>query len=464
MSSNAPVFDPAALTAQSTWLRRLAHHLVHDRALADDAAQDVLVEAIARPPRQEGPERPWLVAVLRNVIRKHLRSARRRLAREEVTPEREAPMTPEELLARHEAQRLLAELVSSLAEPYRTTVLLRYAEDLPPGEIARRHGVPAGTVRWRLKHGLDELRAKLGERHGGEAGWRAALMPLAAGTPRPWWLGPAAAAAAVAAALLVAGRGDPTPHSPARWADQLPRAASAARSPAATGVPAAVAGPGRAPFARTPRFVLSPPAAERASPASSRPPDVLAVDRRHDFTREELLLLASNCEIRNDLPGMKTVNDVPRGWMDVRDLDRLGLATDERAVVWEAMQRFRSEYNDVLRRLYVAVTGDRAGAAAVDAMDYQDENNPRTALALRTMDARHFMDGARIVAEELAGLDPAPTRFDARLVSLAADHYRRQRALTDDFEDRLAAALGRERARAIRRHPDAGRTRRAWCP
>jgi hypothetical protein len=188
------------------------------------------------------------------------------------------------------------------------------------------------------------------------------------------------------------------------------------------------------------------------------------LDRRHDFTREELLVLASNCELRTDLPGMRTKSDIPQGWMTERDLDYLGLAPEERPIVWEAMRRFRTETNDHLGRLYLAVTGDHHGAAAIDLMDYQDEHNPRTARALLSMDAHHFMDGARIVAEELAGLEPAPTRFDARLVALAADHYRRQRWIVEEYERQLAAALGPERAHQIRRHPASGRTRRAWCP
>jgi hypothetical protein len=40
-------------------------------------------------------------------------------------------------------------------------VLLCYAEDLSPNEVARRQGIPAATVRSRLKRGLAELRRRL---------------------------------------------------------------------------------------------------------------------------------------------------------------------------------------------------------------------------------------------------------------------------------------------------------------
>src|SRR5205823_1008819 len=62
-----------------------------------------------------------------------------------------------------------------LAEPYRTAVLLRYYEELSAAEIARRTEVPAGTVRWRLKEGLDRLRRQLDERSGGR---RASVVAL----------------------------------------------------------------------------------------------------------------------------------------------------------------------------------------------------------------------------------------------------------------------------------------------
>ena len=71
-------------------------------------------------------------------------------------------------------------MVSGLAEPYRTTVLLCYQRGLSPTEIASQHDLPPGTVRWRLKQALDELRGRLDERHGGDRRkWRALLVPVA---------------------------------------------------------------------------------------------------------------------------------------------------------------------------------------------------------------------------------------------------------------------------------------------
>ena len=86
----------------------------------------------------------------------------------------------DELLARLESQRLLADAVAKLREPYRSSILLRYYEGLTAVEIAERQGVPDGTVRVRLKRAHELLRESLDRSHDGDRGaWVAALIPLA---------------------------------------------------------------------------------------------------------------------------------------------------------------------------------------------------------------------------------------------------------------------------------------------
>ena len=48
-----------------------------------------------------------------------------------------------------------------LDEPYQTTMLLRFFEDLPPRVVAERMGVPVETVRTRTKRACETLRARL---------------------------------------------------------------------------------------------------------------------------------------------------------------------------------------------------------------------------------------------------------------------------------------------------------------
>ena len=60
------------------------------------------------------------------------------------------------------------------------TLLLRYFEDLDSKRIAEMQGVPAATVRTRVKRGLERLRSRLDEKtDGGRRAWMAGLILLA---------------------------------------------------------------------------------------------------------------------------------------------------------------------------------------------------------------------------------------------------------------------------------------------
>ncbi len=196
------------LLEHATWLRRLAAGIVGDSARADDVVQDTWVAALSRPPSLDRPVRPWLVRVLRNAARFRWRSDVNRSSREEAVAAlgEQATPTSEELLARHELQQLLARLVGELDEPFRGTILLCYAEGLAPTQIARRLGIPASTVRWRLREGLEQLRRGLDLAHEGDRkAWLLALAPIAL-WPRTSHAAPGSALAigtAVAAVVLI---------------------------------------------------------------------------------------------------------------------------------------------------------------------------------------------------------------------------------------------------------------------
>ena len=165
------------MLADLRWTRRLAVTLARDASEADDLWSETW-SAAGR--EQKKVQRGWIATTMRNVVRMRRRAEVRRLTREAATADLAVePHTPEELLARVQLQRLLAELVTSLSEPYRTTLLLHHVEDLAPVEIARRLAIPAGTVRWRLKVAHDELRDRLIAKSGGDRdAWRLALVPL----------------------------------------------------------------------------------------------------------------------------------------------------------------------------------------------------------------------------------------------------------------------------------------------
>ncbi|MEP6861581.1 MAG: sigma-70 family RNA polymerase sigma factor [Deltaproteobacteria bacterium] len=168
------------LMSELAWLKRLAAALVRNDADANDLAQETWLVAAEHAPTDGRPLKPWLSRVALNLVRMRSRATKRRGVREAAVESfAERSPTPDELVSRVDAQRVVVTEVMRLAEPYRTTVLLHYFQDLSSAEIARRSGVPEGTVRRRLKTALDELRGRLyAEEHKTGRAVIAALAPL----------------------------------------------------------------------------------------------------------------------------------------------------------------------------------------------------------------------------------------------------------------------------------------------
>ncbi|MCI0339694.1 MAG: sigma-70 family RNA polymerase sigma factor [Planctomycetales bacterium] len=202
--------DPEVLLAHGGFVRGLARSLVRDDDTAADLEQEAWTAALERPPRDPHRWRGWLATVVRNFARQRYRSDRRRESRERAAARPEPVPSTEEILARESARRMVVEAVVGLDEPYRSTIVLRFLEGLPPREVALRQGVPVETVKSRLQRGLAILRERLDGRHGGDRrAWSVALLPLAGppsgGGGAPLGPGPAAAPAAAAGGALVGG-------------------------------------------------------------------------------------------------------------------------------------------------------------------------------------------------------------------------------------------------------------------
>ena len=180
MTSDAANPNESELLGNLTWARELAVQLVGE-AYADDVLQETRLAALKSRSESAGRvlSRSWFRVVLRRFALQRLRSESARKIREESAAKKEALPSPADLAARLEQQQLISRLISALAEPYRSTLLLRYSEGLEPKQIAQRLGIPSGTVRWRLNQAIDSLRAKLDREHDGDRdAWANALFPL----------------------------------------------------------------------------------------------------------------------------------------------------------------------------------------------------------------------------------------------------------------------------------------------
>ncbi len=163
------------------WVQGLARTLLRDPNAAEDVAQETLLVAMERPPREAlaGPGlRRWLASVTRTLARQLVRGERRRARRERVVADGRAQAR--QVVERGAMQQRMGELVMGLDEPYRSTILLRYLDGLNSREIAERQGVSPAAIRKRLSRGIDRLRGRLDEEYEGDrCAWLMALLPLA---------------------------------------------------------------------------------------------------------------------------------------------------------------------------------------------------------------------------------------------------------------------------------------------
>jgi RNA polymerase sigma-70 factor (ECF subfamily) len=204
MSSMSPR-DPIEfeeLVIQVAWARNLALAIVRDargasnsRAhrdvhSADDLAQDAFVAALKQRPSASEPLAAWFSRVMRNLVRFKARSDSHRLEREAHAARPERDDSGELAMERLETQEALLRAVRELDEPYRTTVILRWFENLEPAEIARRSNVPVRTVHTRITRALRMLRERLDRRSRGDrAAWMSAWIPLLSKPAAPWpWI------------------------------------------------------------------------------------------------------------------------------------------------------------------------------------------------------------------------------------------------------------------------------------
>jgi len=204
--------DPDLLLESAPWVRRLARSLVRDAHLAEDVAQEVMTAALVQPGAPSSPERlrGWLAGITRHL-------AWRARSRELERPTRELRAARPEVDTGESLERLrvhhkLVEAVMSLNEPYRTAITLRYFDDLPPREIARRTGASPATARQHVSRGLAQLRERLDDDFGSRPTWVGALGGVLGAGPLAWY--PIAKGAlmgskkiAVASGLAVAAAG-----------------------------------------------------------------------------------------------------------------------------------------------------------------------------------------------------------------------------------------------------------------
>lgn len=166
------LYERYAALVYSTSLRVLA-----DAQLAEDAAQEIFVRLWRRPEAFQ-PERgkflSWLLSVVRNRAVDELRVRGRRRQREVVSigltdeddhrpsgSDRDDPELSAQVL---EEQRLVREALLELPAEQRRALELAYFGGLTQQEIAIGLKQPLGTIKTRMRLGMQKLRRSLEQR------------------------------------------------------------------------------------------------------------------------------------------------------------------------------------------------------------------------------------------------------------------------------------------------------------
>jgi RNA polymerase sigma-70 factor, ECF subfamily len=134
----------------------LAYRYASNPSEAEDIAQDALLRAWRRRSTLRNSERrnQWLAAIVRNeAFRQHARTRPDPIATIELREgaEDERVTAAVELADLHAALKVLSRRERLLLE-------MRYEEDLTHPDIARRLGIPEGTVKVRLHRARNKLR------------------------------------------------------------------------------------------------------------------------------------------------------------------------------------------------------------------------------------------------------------------------------------------------------------------
>jgi RNA polymerase sigma-70 factor (ECF subfamily) len=146
---------------------RVALSVCRDDGRAQDAVQEAFLSIWAGPAAyraDRGPVAPWLLTVVRyraiDLARRHDPHAARRAGAGRVDGRAAAGDVDQTTIDREDAVRLRASL-SLLPETQQEVIALAFYGELSHREIATRLGVPQGTIKGRMRLGLQKLRADI---------------------------------------------------------------------------------------------------------------------------------------------------------------------------------------------------------------------------------------------------------------------------------------------------------------
>ena len=148
----------------------LAYRMVGDRVTAEDISQDAFLSiwrSRLRYQPERGSVRTWVLGIVHHraidALRRNLVHERRRTAVEDVVERQEAPERTDAEAARREEARHVRTALEALPEDQCQVIELAYFGGFSHSQIAEMLGMPIGTVKGRMRLGLEKMRRHLVE-------------------------------------------------------------------------------------------------------------------------------------------------------------------------------------------------------------------------------------------------------------------------------------------------------------
>jgi RNA polymerase sigma-70 factor (ECF subfamily) len=146
----------------------LAYRMCGKRALAEDVAQEAFLSiwrSGGRYDRARGSVRTWVLGIVHNraidALRRSVVHERRRASDEGIEERFEARERTEVEAARREEANTIRGMLDTLPEEQSRVIELAYFGGFTHSEIAEMLGAPIGTVKGRMRLGLEKLRGQL---------------------------------------------------------------------------------------------------------------------------------------------------------------------------------------------------------------------------------------------------------------------------------------------------------------
>ena len=149
----------------------LAYRIVGDRNNAEDVVQEAFLSiwrSGARYDRARGSVRAWTLGIVRNRAIDALRRLSGNAPKldfddEAALEQRSSPDRTEELAIQHESAAEVRGALRELPDEQSKVIQLAYFGGFTHSEIAEMLGMPLGTVKGRMRLGMEKIRTRLAE-------------------------------------------------------------------------------------------------------------------------------------------------------------------------------------------------------------------------------------------------------------------------------------------------------------